>query len=93
MPTLARAMTFSGLVMLAIAVVIGVAVAPVWGLAAVVVATCDFTLAFLFARGILGTPTAPPAPDATLGTDAEEYGTLADGTPVRADANPLVHDD
>ena len=86
-------MVLSGVVTLVVAVVIGIAVAPVWGLAAVVVAMCDFTLAFLFARGIIGTPAAPPARDASSGTDAEEYGTLADGTPVRPDANPLVHDD
>ena len=95
MNTLARAMVVSGVAMLVIADVRGFAVGPAWALVAAVAAVSDFTLAVLFGRGMLGTPPADSgtAPDVVDESDAEEYGTLADGTPIRADSNPLVRDD
>lgn len=96
-----RALGLSAALMLIAAIVLAVAVDPLWGLIAGLVAVTDGVLAVLLGSGAIGTSSAgrdaeaaggpaSPEPAAAGGPD---LGTLADGTPIREGENPLVDED
>lgn len=85
-----RALGLSAALMLIAAIVLAVAVDPLWGLIAGLVAVTDGVLAVLLGSGAIGTSSAGRDAEAAGGPD---LGTLADGTPIREGENPLVDED
>lgn len=94
-----KVLGLSAALMLVAAVVVGVAVGPLWGVILGLVAVTDAVLAVLLGSGAIGTSSA--AGDSAPGAEASpaaagadpDLGTLADGTPIREDENPLVDED
>ncbi|MCB0876506.1 MAG: hypothetical protein R2718_00155 [Solirubrobacterales bacterium] len=97
MNQLGKALALSAALMLVAAIVVALAVEPLWGLIVGVVALTDLVLAVALGVGVIGTPAEPePATytDPAGEPGAEDgYGTLADGTPVRDGENPLARED
>ena len=96
-----KALGLSAALMLIAAIVLAVAVDPLWGLIAGLVAVTDGVLAVLLGSGAIGVSSTggdAEAGDAAAaaepaGGDDAGLGTLADGTPIREGANPLVDRD
>lgn len=91
---LGKALGLSAAMMLIAAIVLAVAVDPLWGLIAGLVAVTDGVLAVLLGSGAIGVESRGDGEAASAAdVDGAELGTLADGTPIREGENPLVDRD